>query len=149
MTTHEAQLERRLARVRLRWRLTASLRGALLVITEALGMFCVFLLADWIYKFAGQTRLILLLASSAVLAVLAARHCLWPMLRRLPDEQIALFIEERAPDVEGAAINALECGKAQKGGLSAFIAGFLVDDAGERHEITDAFGITEDHRAKF
>jgi len=138
MATSEAQLKRRLGRVRRRWRLTGGLRGLLLVITEALGMFLVFMLADWIYSFTGITRLVLLCGAGAALAVLFVRHCIYPMLRPISDEQIALLIEERSPQAEGAVVSAVEFRRDRRSGLHGFIVDFLVGDAVERIDRTPA-----------
>jgi len=130
MAAHTEQFKRRLGRVRRRYRLTVAFQGLLLVVTEALGMFLLFLLADWIYKFGGHTRLYLLCVGGAVLAVLCLRHLVYPFLRRVPDEQVALLIEERVPEsAQGSVISALEFGRVKPKGLSGYITSFLVDDA--------------------
>jgi hypothetical protein len=134
-TTHAFQ--RRLSRVRRRWKAAAALDGALLVATEALGLFLIFMLADAIYNLSGEARLGMLGAGAAVLAALFAQHVVRPMLRRIPDEQIALYVEERSPNAEGAVVSALECKREAKGGFAAFIARFLVADAVERIDRTN------------
>ncbi len=144
MAAHEAELKVRLGRVRLRWRLTAAFRGLLLVATEALGVFLLVLLADLIYDFSGKVLLGLWAVGGAVLAVLLARHVIYPLLRRISDEQIALLIEERAEQAQGAVISAVECsrqqrkgrGAARPAGLYGFLVNFLVDDAVARIDRT-------------
>jgi len=129
--------KRRLSRVRRRWKAAAALDGLLLVATEALGLFLVLMLADAIYRFRGEVRLAMLGGAVLVLAVFFVRNVLGPVLRRLPDGQIALYIEERSPKAEGSVISALECDRDRKGGFSAFIARFLVADAVQRIDATN------------
>ena len=137
MAKQSEALKRRLSNVRRRWKAGAALDGALLVATEALGLFMLFMLADAIYNLSGQVRLGLLGAGLAVLAVLFVRSVVRPLLLRIPDEQIALYIEERSPEAEGSVISALECVREPKGGLSRFIAGLLVGDAVHRIDRTN------------
>jgi hypothetical protein len=44
---------------------------------------------------------------------LTIRHTLKPLARHIPDEQIALYVEERNPDFEGALMSAAEFGPAR------------------------------------
>ena len=136
MASHDEAFRRRLARVRRQWKAATAFDGAVLVATEALGLFLLFLLADAIYDLSGHVRLGLLIAGAAVLAVLLVRHVVRPLVRRIGDEQIALYIEERSPAAEGSVISALETQRQPRGGLSGFIASLLVDDAVRRIDRT-------------
>ena len=136
MAGPEAELKSRLGRVRRRWKLTAAVRGLLLVATEALGISLLVLLADLIYSFSGKILLGLWCVGGAVLAVLFTRHVLYPLFRRISDEQIALLVEERAEQAEGAVISAVEFRRQRRGGLYSFLVGFLVDDAVHRIDRT-------------
>ena len=138
MTQDSRAFRRRLSRVRRRWKASAALDGLLLVAAEALGLFMLLMLADAIYGFGGEVRMGLLGGGLVVLTVLFVRHVARPILRRIPDEQIALYIEERSPVAEGSVISALECNRQHKGGFSRFIASLLVDDAVRRIDGTSA-----------
>jgi len=129
--------ERRLSKVRRRWKAAAALDGALLVATEGLGLFMLFMLADAIYSFTGQVRIGMLAVGLLVLTVFFVRRVVRPILLRIPNEQIALYIEERSPKAEGSVISALECERERKGGFSRFIAGFLLTDAVQRIDETN------------
>ena len=148
MARHTTDLKKRLRRVRRRWRLGSALRGLILVITEALGMFLVFLLADAIYSFSGQVRLGMLGAGGVVLAVLFARHVLYGLFRPISDEQAALLLEERADTAQGAVISAVEFRDEHRGGLHDFIVGFLVDDAVRRIDRTNLSVVTSLRRLR-
>jgi len=148
MARHTTDLKKRLRRVRRRWRLGAALRGLVLVVTEALGMFLVFLLADAIYSFSGQVRLGMLGAGGVVLAVLFARHVLYGLFRPISDEQAALLLEERADTAQGAVISAVEFRDEHRGGLHDFIVSFLVDDAVRRIDRTNLSVVTSLRRLR-
>jgi hypothetical protein len=136
MANHREAFRHRLARVRRQWKAATAFDGAILVATETLGLFLLFLLADAIYDFSGHVRLGLLIGGASLLAVLSVRHVVRPLVRRIPDEQIALYIEERSPAAEGSVISALECQRQRRDGLSGFIASLLVDDAVRRIDRT-------------
>jgi hypothetical protein len=107
-----------------------------------MGMFLVFLLADWIYRLGGLTRLIMLCVAGAVLLVLLARHCLWPLVRRISDERIALLIEERSAEAAGAVISAVEFEHDRGDALHNFLVDFLLDDAVRRIDHTPARAVS-------
>jgi len=148
MTKHMKAFERRLSKVRRRWKAAAALDGVLLVATEALGLFMLFLLADAVYTLSGEIRLGMLGAGLIVLTVLLVRHVVRPILRRIPDEQIALYVEERSSKAEGSVITALECKGRQEGGLSRFIAELLVGDAVRRIDQTNVRVLTNLRRLR-
>ena len=153
MAESKTGLRHRLAKVRRRWKAAAALHGLLLVAAEALLLFLVLLLADAVYSFAPHVRIGLLAAAVFLLAVCLVRRVVRPILRRIPDEQIALYVEERSPQAEGSVISALECereaaaaagasgtaGSREQwhGGLSRFIAALLADDAVRRIDRTN------------
>ncbi|MBM4039192.1 MAG: DUF4175 family protein [Planctomycetes bacterium] len=143
MPSNSQAFQRRLAKVRRRWKAATALDGALVVATEALGLFLVLMLADAIYSFSGAVRLGLLGVAAALLAAVFVWRVLAPLFRRIPDEQIALYIEERSPQAEGAVISALECsGHASRvtrhGSLSSLIGALLVGDAVHRIDATNS-----------
>jgi len=133
MALQTDQLQRRLGRLRRRYRLTVALRGTLLVLTEALGCFLLLMLLDWIYGLSGTVMMVLWSAAVTALVVLAVVHILVPTCRRIEDERIALLVEERAAEsAQGSVITALEEKGETRGGLHRFIARSVIDDAVER-----------------
>gem|GEM_PF-2476775 len=99
-----------LHRVRRAWRRTAVLTGMALVAAEAVGLFSVAILLDVLFQLGLAGRVGLLAGLVGTTAWLLARHVLAPWLRRLPDAQVALFVEEHCPGFEGALIAAVEFG---------------------------------------
>ncbi|MHC4718600.1 MAG: hypothetical protein ACYS5V_16645 [Planctomycetota bacterium] len=130
MAVQTDQFERRLGRVRRRYKLAAAVQGLLLVLTEALGCFLLLMLLDWVYGISGTAMMVLWTFAVAVLAVLAIVHVAAPLRRRIDDERIALLVEERAPEsAEGSVITALEETGETRAGLHQYIARSVVDDA--------------------
>jgi hypothetical protein len=148
MADQSQAFKRRLSKVRRRWKAAAVLGGALLVATEAVGLFLVFMLADAIYGLSGEVRLAMLAAAAVLLTVLFVRHVARPILRSIPDEQIALYIEERSAQAEGSVISALECQRQPRGGLGRFIAALLVNDAVHRIDRTNLWALSNLGRLK-
>jgi hypothetical protein len=107
---HYIELQSHLNRVRWAWKRAAALQGLAAVVIEGLGMFLLFALVDYIYLLPQTGRVVLLATMGAVLAFLLIRHVLRPLLRVIPDDQIALYIEERQQDTEGALLSATAFG---------------------------------------
>jgi len=120
-------IARELGRVRRAWRRTAALSGLAVVVLEAAGMLALMLLVDLLYEPGLPGRLAMLAASGLALAYLAARHVVSPLARRIPDEQVALFVEERNPAFEGALLAAAEFGRT--GGAGALTRAILEEAA--------------------
>ena len=124
------EFQRRLHRIRRGYKIAVAIQGLLLLVTEALGLFLLMLLVDWIYDLPGAGRVVLLAAGGAVLLGLFVWHVVAPLLRRIDEKQVALLVEERAPDAAaGSVISALEFGREHNGGLRGYVARFLLDDA--------------------
>ncbi|MHC5055658.1 MAG: DUF4175 family protein [Planctomycetota bacterium] len=127
-----------LARVRRAWKRTAGLSGVVVVVLEAAGMLALAVLVDVLYHpgLGGRAALLLMIVTG--LGYLVARHVVQPMARRIPDEQMALYVEERNPAFEGALLSAAEFGPA--GGATdeqGAIVAAIVDEAVERAKRLD------------
>ena len=94
--------------VRRAWKRTAALSGLAIVVLEAVGLLTVAFLIDVLYAPLPAVRVVLFAAVMAAALVMAARHVAKPMLRAIPDEQIAMYVEEHNPSFEGALIAAAE-----------------------------------------
>ena len=125
MAQHYTELQSHLDRVRQAWKRAAALQGLAAVIVEALGMFLLFLLLDYIYVFPQTLRIAALALMGGIVAFLFFRHVIRPYTRVIPDEQVALYIEEREQATEGALLSATTFGK-QTGATSA-IYGYIVE----------------------
>src|SRR4051812_9452358 len=90
-----AALGASLARVRWALKRAAAIQGLAIVVIEGVGMLLVLALLDRLYRLPQGLRIAALAESGLALAALAVRHVLRPLLRAIPDEQLALYIEER------------------------------------------------------
>jgi hypothetical protein len=99
---------RHLASVRRAWKRAAALAGLAIVCIESIGILTVTLLIDWVYQPAPAVRVVLLLLVVAAVAFLFFRHVIKPLMRRISDEQLAMFVEEHSSQFEGALITATE-----------------------------------------
>ena len=133
MAQNYSELQGHLNRVRWAWKRTAALQGLAVVVIEGIGMFLLFALLDYMYVLAPGLRVTSLVVIAALLAYLFARHVLRPLLKVIPDEQIALYIEERQQDAAGGALlSATAFGKdenAKAGPLYRFIVENIVGAA--------------------
>ena len=105
-----SSLAKQLAAVRRAWKRTAALSGLAVTCLETLGVLTVAFLIDWIYQPLPAWRFILFIGVLVAVAALLLRHVVRPILRRISDDQVALFIEEHNERFEGSLITATEYG---------------------------------------
>lgn len=118
------QLAARFDEVRSSWKRTAALSGFAIVVTESIGILTVMLFLDWLYQPRPVARLCMWTLALAGVAWFVVRHVFAPLTRKIPDEQIALYIEEHRDDLDGVLITAAEYGKQRdriSGGQAALI----------------------------
>ncbi|HUF30079.1 MAG TPA: hypothetical protein VMM77_05380, partial [Gemmatimonadaceae bacterium] len=107
-TTRADDLQSVIRSARLRWRLRVVLHGAAVVIAVALAILLLGAVGveqlryDPIAVIAA--RVLVVLAFIIAAAWLLAR----PLMRRLPDDQVALYLEEHEPSLEMALLSAVE-----------------------------------------
>jgi hypothetical protein len=110
------QVARHLGEVRRAWKRAAALAGLSIVCMESVGILIVALLVDWVYRPAPGVRTGLLVLVVLAVGVLFVRHVVRPLMRKISDDQLALFVEEHSDQFEGALITATEL---KEGGASA------------------------------
>ncbi len=98
-------------RVRRGWKRAAALSGFALVLLESIGLFTLVVLLSLFYGHIAWFRTVLFTAAGVCVAVLLIRHVLLPVMRRIPDEQIALYVEEHNEGFQGSLITAAEFGR--------------------------------------
>src|SRR5918998_4586780 len=108
-----AQLTDALRNVRNRWRLAVALRGLVVVVGASLLVFvAVALVMDALRYAPSAVVAARLLVWTAVIA-LAARFLALPLTRRIPDERVALYMEEREPSLDAAVVTAVQYSRAE------------------------------------
>ncbi len=135
------ELLRVIRSVRRRWRLKVALRGAAIVLgfgLLALGA-SAFALDHFRYS-PWAIATFRILAYSAILALIA-RYLVLPLLTRLGDERVALYIEEHDPDLQAALLSAVawdpERVKRERPDLSPALAERLHEEVIERCQQID------------
>ncbi len=130
MASSYSELQASLAVVRNAWKLTAMVKGLAKTVVEAVGVVFIFVMIDWLYALTSSPRLILLLVGGGFLAYVFAREVLAPALKHIPDDQLALYVEERYPECDGSVMAATEFGRAtESSGLYGYVVNALVEDA--------------------
>lgn len=127
MAQNYSELQSHLNRVRWAWKRTAALQGFAAVAVECVGMFLVFSLLDYVYVMPQPVRIGALALLGAAIAFLFVRHVIRPLLREIPDEQVALYIEERQNESEGALLSATAFGK-EDGKDRGAVYSYIVDN---------------------
>ncbi|HSJ10015.1 MAG TPA: DUF4175 family protein, partial [Longimicrobiales bacterium] len=102
------QLRDVVAGVRRRWRMKVALRGLLITGGAAIALFLVSLYGlDRAAMPAGGVLALRIVGVILVLA-LGARFLVRPLMRRVTDEQVALYLEEHEPSLQNALLAALD-----------------------------------------
>ena len=113
-TAHDHLLEI-IRSVRRRWRLKLALRGVAATVACAAAAL---ILAAWglqWMRFTPESILLSRIAIAVLFVVLASVLLARPLMRRVTDEQIALYLEEHEPSLDAAIISAVENGGAGSG----------------------------------
>ncbi len=101
--------------VRRRWRTKLAIRGAITVAAAGLLVFVASAFALESARFTPESiraaRIVLAIAIAALVAVFFVR----PLLRRVSDEQVAMYLEEHEPSLQESIISALEASRAADG----------------------------------
>ena len=109
--TDYGKLAAELAKVRRAWKVRRAVGGLAIVLLESLGIFTLILLADWLYQPSPPVRTALFILGVAAVGTLVYKHILVHVFRRIPDEQLALYVEEHRKEFQGALMTAAEFGR--------------------------------------
>ena len=95
-------------RVRNRWRLRIALRGAAVLLAAGLGAFLLSAYGLEFFKFSATSVVVFRVLTYVTLAGLAYYFLVRPLARPIPDERVALYLEEHDPSLQAAVLSALE-----------------------------------------
>src|SRR3954466_10269677 len=102
--------------VRRRWRMKLALRGgAMAAACVAVSLILSAFALQWL-RFTPESILGFRIAIAVIVALAAWLLLVRPMMRRVTDEQVALYLEGREPSLQAAIISAVE---AERSGLAA------------------------------
>ena len=126
--------------VRTRWRLRMLIRGVSLVLVVG---FVAFLLSAFgleATRFSPTAVTTLRFVAWAVVLAVAGYFLVLPLFRKVSDEQVALYLEEREPSLEAAIMGAVAAEKGPAASAQApskELLGLLVDRAVEKARAVD------------
>ncbi len=141
-------LLRVISRVRNRWRLKVGLRGLALVLSAGLLAFLGSAYGLEYFKFSPTAVVAFRVVSYLALTGLVVFFLVLPLTRRVSDERVARYLEEREPDLEAAVVSALEEGRrpvaASNADRSAALINRLIRSTAERcHAIGAGRGLEQ------
>ena len=94
--------------IRRRWRARIAIRGMAIVFGAGLLAFLLSVFGLEVARFSASSVMWFRGILWFVVAGLTARFLLWPLARRVSDEQAALYLEENEPSLEASVLGALE-----------------------------------------
>ena len=97
-------------RIRRRWRTRIAVRGMAMVLGASLVAFLISVYGLELFRFSAPAVVSLRILLWLTVAGLIARFIVWPLSRRVSDEQAALYLEENEPSLEATVLSALEVG---------------------------------------
>jgi uncharacterized protein DUF4175 len=125
--------------VRGRWRARIAIRGLAIVLGAGLVAFGLSVFGLEQLRFTPQAVLTFRVLLWLIVGILTARFLIWPLSRRIPDKQAALYLEEQEPTLEASIVSALEAGTQARAGHAAsnVMVEKLVEQALQRARTVD------------
>src|ERR671914_610772 len=131
-----AQLNEAIRTVRNRWRFAVALRGLVVVIGAGVLVFSAVALVMGAPRYAPSAVIAARVLVWTAVVALAARFLAIPLTRRIPDDRVALYMEEREPSLDAAVVTAVQLGQsgrtATPAAHSSALGKRLVETAAER-----------------
>src|SRR5688500_17665858 len=109
---YAAELLEIVRQVRRRWRMKQAVRGALTVLGVGALVFIASASALEAARFSEGSILAARVLIAVTMAALVALFFVRPLLKRVSDEQVALYLEEHEPSLEASIVSAIEATKA-------------------------------------
>jgi len=133
--THRRVLHNRVLamvrQIRRRWRTRIAIRGMAVVLGAGLLAFLLSVYGLEVARFSASSVVTFRVILWLVMAALTARFLVWPLARRVSDEQAALYLEENEPSLEASVLAALETGSGSNQASEA-LEGQVVESALQR-----------------
>lgn len=131
-TPDPARLDRIVRSVRRRWRLRMAIRGIAIVLAAALVTFFGSSLGLEHFRFSPTAITAFRVVAYGTVAILAVRFLLRPLLRRVTNEQVALYLEEHEPSLQGQVLTAIEYGPEPSHASPTIVSRALIERLVER-----------------
>lgn len=144
-----SKLAAQLSTVRRAWKRRAAMAGLAMVLLESVAVFTLILLVDYLYQPPPVFRVALFVVALAAIVALAVKHVLTPLMRKIPDEQLALYVEEHRKDFQGALMTAAEYGQGHHATADqASLIAAVVEDATSRAARVNLPGVVDLRRLR-
>ena len=134
-SSHESLL-RVIRSVRNRWRFRIVVRGVAVVLSAGLGLLLLSSLGMDQFRFSPASVAVFRVIAYGTLIAVTVRFLVMPLVRRVSDEEVALYLEEHEPSLRGELVSAIEFGGegggSRRGGNSPALVEKLVQRAVER-----------------
>jgi hypothetical protein len=132
----------RLSGLRASLRRLYALDGAARVLLAALGFVALTFLADWSLDLPSWLRLLLLAGGVGLLAWIVTRRVALPLSVGLSDDDLALLIERKHPELEDRLVSAIQLARAPEApDRSPELVAAVVEDAGKLASSLDFTGV--------
>ncbi|MDZ7630825.1 MAG: hypothetical protein U5K74_05560 [Gemmatimonadaceae bacterium] len=118
---HANSLAPLLAGARRRWRLRHLAVGAAITVVAVVVVLLSASFALEAARFSSDAITVARIVLALVTAVTVGRWIAWPLVRRLPDDRLALYLEERVPQLGGAVLTAVTLRPQADSGHSAML----------------------------
>ena len=138
-----ASLTTLLQRARRRWRLRHLAVGTAVTVAAVILVLAAGSFALEAARFSAAAITAARVVLGFVTAIFVGRWIAWPLVRRLPDDRLALYLEERVPQLGGAVLTAVTLRRQAETGHSAMLERGLVADATRRLGSTPAVPVLE------
>lgn len=109
------ELQRRLSAVRRAWKQTQASAGLLMLGADVIVVILAMIVIDTIYKPAQPFRVTMFFAALVVLAGAVLWVLVKPLRRQATDDEVALSVENRFPELQGTLITAVEYARKPRG----------------------------------
>jgi hypothetical protein len=142
-----SDLQLHLDSVRRAWQRAEALRGVALLVAEAVVLVVVLVAVDALYLLPPAMRGVLLGLGGLLLLVTALRSVARPLRRIITDQEVALHVESRHPELRGTLLAATEYeGRATDNPLQASLVAALVGETLKRSAVIDPGGLIDRRR---
>jgi hypothetical protein len=132
-----------LQRARRRWRVRHLAVGVAVAVIVLAVVLVVGSLALEAARFSSASIAVARSVLGIAVGLVTVRYLVWPLVRRLPDERLALYLEERVPQLGGAVHSAVTLRPQSETGHSMMLERGLIADAARRLAGSPAISVVE------
>ncbi len=129
--------------IKKRWKSRAIKQGFAITVLTLLVLAAIFILLTYIFEIPALYQTILAVTAGMVVVAVGVKFLLFSGIKRITDKQIALFIEEKIPELEDRINSAVELNKANQSRFSNRILDKLIDDAARKANRIDVTTVVD------